>query len=230
MADNLPTNHLAPSSRAQLLTALQGAGFSLKQEKELAGLPVPTIRKTLANRQRLLGETLTRPECDGCLRLLSLALPRAGIAPGDAHDMLDLYFGLLLKAGLTGSMLRSACERYVMASTNGKPKFFPDPGQIAEMCADEIKQRRKAMAALEKAAAILEAPSASPEAERGDPVDQRLRDLAESMRAVPRTSAMEEPHGVVAPRIKTGRDHTDARELQAALAKKLGTVAQHRGA
>lgn len=225
MADNLPIHLLPAASRAPFLSALQGAGFSLKQEKELAGLPVPTIRKTLANRQRLLGETLTRPECDGCLRLLSLALPRAGIAPADAHDMLDLYFGLLQNAGITGPMLRAACERYVMAPTNGKSKFFPDPGQIAEMCADEIKQRRRALAALDKAVALLEAPSAAQEASRGDPVGKQLHDLAERMRSVPSAMAMQEPQEVATAMVKTGRNHTDASELKAALARKLGHAA-----
>lgn len=225
MADNLPIHLLPAAYRAPFLSALQGAGFSVKQEKELAVLPVPTIRKTIANRQRLLGETLTRPECDGCLRLLSLALPRAGIAPGDAHDMLDLYFGLLQNAGITGPMLRAACERYVMAPTNGKAKFFPDPGQIAEMCADEIRTRRKALAALEKATAMLESPGAAASPERSDPVGQRLHDLAEKMRTVPRGPQPGEVQEVLSPTIRTGRDRTDASELKAAVARKLGNAA-----
>lgn len=74
----------------------------------------------------------------------------------DAERMLDLYFGLLSQAGLTAAMLAGAAQRFVMRPNAGKAKFFPDPGQLADLCADEVRDRRVALAALDRAQAVME--------------------------------------------------------------------------
>ena len=154
---NLPSRHLPPQSRRLFLVEIKkGRTFSMKEEQELSAMPIQSIRQVLQAKIASLGNLLTRQECDGCLRLLALTLPRAGLLPADAHDMLDLYFGLLRKAGMTGPMLRAACERYVMRSTDGKGKFFPDPGQLLDMCRGEATGRLTALSALERGIELLD--------------------------------------------------------------------------
>lgn len=99
---------------------------------------------------------LTRPECDACLKFLALTLPRAALSTKDAHQMMDMYFGLLREAGVTGEMLMNASKAYVMRPTGDKGKFFPDPGQLAEVCAPEIDRRKKAITAAKRALAVLD--------------------------------------------------------------------------
>lgn len=224
MADNLPTNLLAAPSRALFLSAIQGAGYSVSEERTLSCLPVSQIRQQIATKTKSLGELLTRPECDKCLRLLALALPRAGLSPDDAHDMLDLYFGLLHKACLTGAMLRSAAEQYVMRPSAGKPKFFPDPGQLAELCADDIRTRNRALDALKKG---LDSLGTTPEAEENsfDAAD-RLRKLGDEMRASTARAPSDSADNVYQPPpLNTARPNTDAAELRDHINKKIGTRA-----
>lgn len=186
MADtqNLPSNQLSPQSRRLFLSAIQtDLGMTFSEERRLAELPVPSIRTELTRRLRSLeAPPLTRPECDACLKFLALTLPRAGLSTRDAHDMMDMYFGLLKKAGVTGEMLMNASEAYVMRPTGDKGKFFPDPGQLAEICAAEIDSRRRAIAAARRGLEVIDgrASAGADDGRHGTP--RRLSDALKSCR------------------------------------------------
>lgn len=145
--------------------------------------------------------------------MLALAgLPRAGAASGDYQNIRALYFELLSKAGLTGQMLKSACQRYIMAPTGGKAKFFPDPGQIAEMCAEDIRDHRRDMDGLEAALALLDHPPAvEPEPDNGARLEQ-LRNIKQGLDPRPAHEANPLP--------STARAETNVTELKAHLEKK----------
>lgn len=186
MADektNLPSNHLSAQSRELFLKGIQGSGemgFSLKEETRLSSLPIPEIRMNLAKKLALLqGRPLTRPECDACLKFLALTLPRAGLSTQDAHDMMDVYYGLLREAGVTGELLTEAAKAYVMRPNGKGAKFFPDPGQLAEICGPAIAARKKAIAAVERALMAINTP---PIAEEGTVPAEAIHKLAERMR------------------------------------------------
>ena len=166
-----------------------------------------------------MGELLTRPECDACLRDLALILPRAGLAGSDVDRMLDLYFGLLRAAGLTARMLKDAAMRVVMQPNGGKARFFPDPGQLAELCAEDIRTRNAKLEALDRALAIIETPASdTAEPKRTDPVGKRLHDLAEKL-----GQGRPKPEPAVAvPNIpSTARASTNAAELTSHIKKKI---------
>lgn len=145
--------------------------------------------------------------------MLALAgLPRAGAAAGDYQNIRALYFELLSKAGLTGKMLKGACERYIMAPSNGKPKFFPDPGQLADICRDEIRDRARDAEGLDAALALLDhPPAADPEPDHGARL-QQLRGLRHDLEA-----QVPEPP----PLMNTARAETNVTELKAHLEKRL---------
>lgn len=103
-----------------------------------------------------MGRTISRAECDGCLRDLALILPRAGMRPEDVDRMLDLYFGLLAPRGVTRKMLAQACEHIAMKPAKDGKKFFPDPGQLFEPCREAAHDRKVALQALERAQAIAD--------------------------------------------------------------------------
>ncbi|HCE08752.1 MAG TPA: hypothetical protein DEQ40_09165 [Oxalobacteraceae bacterium] len=175
-----------------------------------------------------LGGPLTRHECDRVMRLLAIACPSSGITPQEAHDKLELYFLLLNEAGVTGNMLGAAAKRYAMAPTKGKPHWFPDAGQLAELCADDLRARRDALAALNGALAVLDGRStpAAVEPEHGFDAGAHLRELGEKMRvkgAVPRASDTE-IHRPAPATPSTARSSTDADELREHLAKKTGSA------
>lgn len=164
------------------------------------------------------GPPLTRRESDEVLRDLALVLPRSN--PGDVQRMLDLHFGLLSRAGVTGRMLRGASERFVMLPTNGRSKFFPDPGQLAEMCADEIKDRRRAELAVKKALELIDAPLA-PEPKYASA--SFIEKLTQRFRIHPRKPSP----AVMQERARAafaGRAETDAGELRASLQKRMGAT------
>lgn len=118
-------------------------------------------------------------------------LPRASTG-GQGAAVRALYLELLREAGVTGEMFKSACKRAIMQEPPpGKTKYFPDPGQIAALCKDDIEDRKRALAALTGAFALLEAPAPAPEPELTDEmIAKRRRDLeavSEKLRAMPRT-------------------------------------------
>lgn len=170
-----------------------------------------------------MGQTLTRRECDGVLKDLALLVPRAGLGPDEIDRMLDLYFGLLRQEGVTQPMLARAAQAFIMAPKKGKPRFFPDPGELYELCADEAAARRRALSALEQALEALNDaadPKASP-AERFVTREQ-LHELSEKLR-VPESSGAtlgaspREPARHVMP--NTARQSTNVEELKAGLAR-----------
>lgn len=114
-------------------------------------------------------------------------VPRAGLGADEIDRMLDLYFGLLRKNGVTMRMLQKAQEAYVMAPKRGKARFFPDPGELFELCADEARQRTKAVAALTRALAIIDGTVPPAVQEQDEPVAQdigsKFKGLCERMRA-----------------------------------------------
>lgn len=175
--------------------------------------------------QLRLGGPITRHECDAGLLMLAMAgLPRAGVEDGDIELVRSVYFDLLHEAEITGAMMKSACQRYIMRPASGKPKFFPDPGQIAEMCAPEVRDRKREMARLEGALALLDGPSAgAPVENHGFDPGVRMRDLAEQMRVKagsPQSVATETEKPTFP---STARANTDAAELREHINKKTGT-------
>lgn len=109
--------------------------------------------------QLKLGSPITQGECDAALEYLALAgLPRSPVSAGDYPKVRALYFTMLRDEGVTGPMLKAACEAYIKRPTNGKAKYFPDPGQLLECCAEDARDRRHRLSALTVAAALLETP------------------------------------------------------------------------
>lgn len=227
MADNLPTSHLPAQSRGLLMTALQGAGFSVAQERRLGTLTVTEIKAVLSSQRKSLGSDLTRPECDRVLKDLALVLPSGAKTEDQVDRMLDLYFGLLRDAGVTFPMLRDAAKRFVMAPNGGKAKFFPDPGQIAEVCAEDIRIRRRALAALDAAMAVAEG-RAEPAGVDERPISaDRMAELAEKLSVRPGDGGGVMPVADSDDRrpMNTARPNTDAKELRETISKRVGQAA-----
>lgn len=183
MADNLPTDLLPPTLRAPFVSEILPA-CSVGEARRLSSLPVPRARQEILAKIASLGTTLTRPECDRVLQDLALILPRANLDLDQVDRMLDLYFGLLREAGVTQPMLTKAAQAFVMAPKKGKPRFFPDPGELAEMVADQARDRKRSLSAFRRSLDILSGNGAGPE--RGEAVafdaGARLKALGERMR------------------------------------------------
>lgn len=171
---------------------------------------------------------MQRSECDGCLKDLAIILPRANLGPDEIERMLDLYFGLLREAHVTKPMLVRASKAFVMAPKKGKARWFPDPGELYEMVADEAASRRQKLTALVRALEVLDGKLlAAPETEGPvvEDVQARLRALGEKMAAkkpigpviVERT-----PQDPAIPH--TARAATDVSELRATLATRLNAA------
>lgn len=162
-----------------------------------------------------LGAPLMRRECDEVLRDLALVLPRAGLGPDEIDRMLDLYCGLLRDAGVTHAMLSGAAKAYVMAPKKGKPRFFPDPGELAEMCAESAARRKHDIRRLQSALDILDGKISLNDGQTVDDraidISKRLHELAKSVRSP--TSTADHRKLVMV----TSRDTTDAEELTTAL-------------
>jgi hypothetical protein len=95
--------------------------------------------------------------------------------------MLDLYYGLLAKNGVTARMLSEACEQYVMAqSKDGRGKFYPDPGQLYDLCRHEAAARVSQKRALEHSRNILVG-GGKPE---GQPKNNAPRDFRAALAAL----------------------------------------------
>jgi hypothetical protein len=178
-------------------------------------------------KMKSLGSPITRPECDEILKDLALVLPAAAKTPDEVDRMLDLYFGLLREAGITRAMLSGAAKAFVMAPRKGKPRFFPDPGELAEMCAEESRHRRRALDQLRKGMEILSGGAENPApVEPSFDAAARLRDLSEKMRADSASmsniaGAKEEDRRIPS----TARPATDAAELKDHINRKLGAAA-----
>jgi hypothetical protein len=177
---------------------------------------------------RSYGSLITRDECGGCLKDLALVVPRAGLDDDQIERMLDLYFGLLRQNGVTKAMLMRANTAYVMAPRKGKPRFFPDPGELFELCADEASDRRKAVGALMRALAIIDGPpeTRASEATEVPDIEERLRALSQSlsMKGGGRVEPAEREAQLM-PVLKTARPTTDAEELKASLARRMKDAA-----
>jgi hypothetical protein len=166
---------------------------------------------------------VTKEDCDARLRDLALLLPSAGIQVAEVDRMLDLYFGLWREAGLTLPMLNRAIKTYVMTPRNGRSRFFPDPGEIAEQVGEEARERRKALKALMRALEILDAAKDAPPPDGPPMVDIRaklkelgLKPSVEAFQA--HTVAERQPD---APRqASSGRKSTNAAELLASLKRR----------
>jgi hypothetical protein len=93
--------------------------------------------------------------------------------------MMDMYFGLLREAGITGEVLMLASKAYVMRPSGDKAKFFPDPGQLAELCAPEADRRKRAAAAARRGLEILDGavPPGTMDADRG-----KVRNLNDALK------------------------------------------------
>lgn len=182
MAEQAITNHLAPALRARFEREILKS-YSVTEVWRLSCLPVPQIRQEIATKVRALGTPLTRHECDGILQDLALVLPRAGLGADEIDRMLDLYFGLLREIGVTKPMLARAAKDFVMTPRKGKPKFFPDPGELAEQCRADAFERQHALEALSRAQGVLDGKVAPPAADGFAPdISARLRALSDKMR------------------------------------------------
>lgn len=221
MTTNLPTSHLAPQSRQQFAAELAKA-CSTAETQSILDMPIQTQRAVVLAKIAALGTAMTRRECDGCLTDLALLLPRAGLDRDSIERMLDLYFGLMRERHVTAQTLMSACKAYVMAPKKGKARFFPDPGELFELCADDTARRSKDLAALNRAMSVLdgEIPDVGP-AEEAEAVDmgERLKALAESLSAGPRSTHAAPPPPPPQTQ-NVARPTTDADELRAAIARR----------
>jgi hypothetical protein len=173
---NLPTVPLSRQFQALLLRELV-SGFSIETATKMAAMPANQLQTLIEKQLLILDRELTREQCDVCLRNLALTLPHANMAAADAHDVLELYHGLLTKYGVTGRMLSEACERYVMAKNSGKGKFFPGPGQLYELCSGDVRYRNRQRAALTMAQTSLRDMVA--EMDSFEPPARPLRTVAE---------------------------------------------------
>lgn len=179
MADtkNLPTNLLPPALVGQFRRAI-GTAVSLAEGARLSTLPLPAIRKEIVTLQLKLGSPVNQAECDAALELLALAgLPRASVGATDYPKVRALYLAILRDEGVTGPMLKSACEAYIKRPTNGKAKFFPDPGQLLELCADDAKDRRRWLEGLNRAISLVEGPPPSSPAEEDALSVERMAEI-----------------------------------------------------
>jgi len=75
---------------------------------------------------------------------------------------LDLYWALLRKHGVTKPMLMLATERFIMAPRKGEARWFPDPGQLFEMIAEEAATRIRSTTAIHAAIAIIDGATLAP--------------------------------------------------------------------
>lgn len=110
----------------------------------------------LANKIASLGQTITVAECDACLSNLALVVGSSKLDADQADRKYDLYFALFKKAGVTLSMLRNACEAFAMAPSNGKPKWFPDPGALYEFIAEDARTRKTSLAKLRRGLELID--------------------------------------------------------------------------
>lgn len=174
--------------------------------------------------QHSLGAPLTQADCDAGLAMLALAgLPRAATG-GNESAVRGLYLDLLREAGVTGDMLKTACKTYILQPpAAGRSKFFPDPGQLAALCADDIKHRRRKMVALDRALALLQAPSPSTEPPLTQDVIERRRAMLQAFTiGKPKTAAPQE----TAP---ARPERSDPEALKAALQRRLNPAATTKG-
>lgn len=143
--------------------------------------------------------------------------------------MLDLYFGLLREKGVTKLMLMAAAKAFVMAPKKGKPKFFPDPGELYELCADEATRRGRALEAFNSALAVLDGGTVAsePEAEPDASPEMlaKLRALGEQLAASHPVARVVDDAPTKRKALVTGRPCTDAEELKAAIEKRLNNQA-----
>lgn len=234
---NLPAIHLPPQSRNVLMRELAGTVFSLEKAREVASMPPSALPKLIENERSKLGTTISREQCDECLSDLALLLPRANMAPEDVDRMLDLYYGLLVERGVTVAMLRSACKEIAMAPAKGKPKFYPDPGELYERCRDEALTRQKALRALESASQVLALPPPPEEAygplrppaeilaAHGIDAEPPRRPTAEVVAEIraSRPESISDALRQSLERLKPKPTPQDARAMQETLAERMGT-------
>ena len=153
----LPANPLPPRCQGLLKRVLASA-YPLERAGKLAAMAPAQLQPLIEKQLSTLNRTLTRQHCDKVLRGLALTLPRAGMSAADVSDMLDLYFDLLSRYGVSDRMLSEAAERYVMAtpSERKRSKFYPDPGELYDLCRDDVRYKQKRFQALTRALRALE--------------------------------------------------------------------------
>jgi hypothetical protein len=150
-----PTTPLPQPLRGLLMGELVKA-LPLKEVREIASLPTDQARRLLVEKGRGYGSLISRDECDACLKALAHIVPHGAIGADNLAGKFDLYWALLRKHGVTQPMLMAAQERFIMAPRKGKARWFPDPGELFEMCAEEATNRTRAVGALHRALAIID--------------------------------------------------------------------------
>ncbi len=160
-ATNLPAETLPPQSQRALQRVL-AATLSIAEAQRLSTLPLVELRTELGKLRAAQDTRITQAECDACLKMLVLGIPRANMSPKDTDDMLDLYHALLSNKGVTAPMMVRACEKILMAPPSPKGRWFPYPGEIFEHCAEDVSLRNRTLAMVDNAFKVIGSVRAEP--------------------------------------------------------------------
>jgi hypothetical protein len=209
----------------RLLVAEVGRALRVPEIASLATLPIAAQRKALSAKLSLLPPTITREECDKCLADLALVVPSSNLGDEDSERMLDLHFGIYKLNGVTRDMLRFACMVFAAAPTQGKPKWFPDPGTLLEIVADQARARKRDIAALRRGLDVLDG-KVKPPSEPEYPAPEVLAERRAKCRALFAERAPEHrrlkpiPEGCAPPPVKSQAEQSAA--LDAAMQRHRG--------
>jgi hypothetical protein len=223
-AKSLPALRLDQPS-TKLFVAEVGKAMPVREIASLATLPIADQRRAISARLSSLPPTITREECDKCLGDLALVVPSSNVGDEDGERMLDLHFGIYKLNGVTRDMLRFACMVFAAAPTKGKPKWFPDPGTLLEIVADQARARKRDIAALRRGLDVLDG-KIKPEPEPDYPSADILAERREKCRAVFTRPGPERrplkpiPEGCTPPPIKPAGEQAAA--LDAAMQRHRG--------
>lgn len=221
---HLPAIRMEPASIA-LFAAETRSALTVAEAKSLTALPVPEAKAALMAKISSLGQTATRPECDQCLADLALVVPSTSQEEEDYERKLDLYFGIFRMEGVTHDMLRLACARYAAAPTKGKAKFFPDPGALIELVADEAKTRKRTLFQLRRGLDVLEGKLLPAPGDHQAPTAEDLAKRREQLGALTRKLSVNPAQGSQEGRGRPvgAQRQSDPEALKAALRRRMGT-------
>ena len=158
--DQLPhapaTRTFSITSKPKLVSILAGTVTSIDTARKLADLSLMELRVWLTSQSLRLGELITRPEMADVLARLSLHFHRPDFGPAQASLIVSDFMADL--TGATAAMVDEACGVYRRDPAN---KFFPTPGMLLQHMRDDIHQRRKELAAMDRVRDLLAAEHAA---------------------------------------------------------------------
>lgn len=224
-AKSLPAVRLDRPSM-KLFAAEAGKALSVRETASLATLTIAEQRNLILGKLSSVAPLITREECDKCLADLSLVVPSSDLSADDMARKLDLHFGIYRLNGVTRDMLRYACMVFAAAPTKGKAKFFPDPGALLEIVADQAKARKQIRMALQRALDVLDGklkPEPLPEPVSAEERARRREMLGKLFpaREPQRSSLAPIPEGGQPPPIKPPSERAEA--LDAAMQRHGGS-------